>query len=387
MNGKSKQRGHGEGTITHRSDGRWVAAVSLGWTTGPDGKSKRKRKYLYGATRREVAEKLKVVLREQQQGLPVATERQTMAQFLDKWLADVVKPSVRPKTYASYAQIVRIHLTPALGRHQLSKLTPDQVQSMMNDKLASGLSPRTVQYIRAVLRQALNQALRWGVVARNVATLVDPPKTRRHDIAFLTPDQARSFLATVRGDRLEALYTVAVALGIRQGESLGLRWQDVDFDAGTLTVRYALQRVDGALRLVEPKSAESRRTVVMPTSVAAALMAHRDRLSFEKAAAGPRWVDSGLVFTTPKGTPLDARNVTRHFKARLADAGLPDMRWHDLRHTCASLLLAQGVPARTVMEVLGHSQISLTMNTYAHVMPEMKRDAAAAIDRLLTANG
>ena len=293
---------------------------------------------------------------------------------------------MRPKTHASHAQIVRLHLTPALGRHQLAKLAPEHVQAMMNDKLAEGLSPRTVQYARAVLRQALNQALRWGMVARNVATLVEPPKMKRHEIAFLTPDRARAFLEAVRGDRLEALYGVAVALGLPQGEALGLRWRDVDFHAGTLSVRVAL-RIAGGLRLVEPKSAESRRTVVMPASVAVVLRAHRDRQAFEQAAAGPRWVDSGLVFTTPKGTPIDARNVVRHFKTVLAAAGLPDMRWHHLRHTCASLLLAQGVPARTVMEVLGHSQMSLTMNTYAHVMPEMKRDAAAAMDRLLTANG
>jgi integrase len=178
-----------------------------------------------------------------------------------------------------------------------------------------------------------------------------------------------------------------VALGLRQGEALGLRWPDVDLDAGTLTVRVALQRLGKETRLVEPKSARSRRTVVMPPSVVAALRAHRLRQWEEKLLAGGRWQENGLVFASTIGTPLDARNVVRQFKASLERAGLPDMRWHDLRHTCASLLLAMGTSARTVMDLLGHSQIGLTMNTYSHVVPELKREAADRMERLLTGGG
>lgn len=216
----SSKRGQGEGSITQRADGLWEAKISLGYAAGADGKTRRVRKSFYGRTRKEVADKLAKALRDHQEGLPVAVERQTVGQFLDRWLADVAKPSIRPKTYRSYSLIVRLHLAPALGRHQLAKLSPQHVQTMMNDKLAAGLSPRTVHHIRAVLRQALGQALKWGLVARNVATLVEPPKTQRHDIAFLSPDQARRFLDAVRGDRLEALYSVALALGLRDRKSV-----------------------------------------------------------------------------------------------------------------------------------------------------------------------
>lgn len=379
---KRNKRGQNEGGCYQRKDGRWEASITLDVVEG-----KAKRKSYYGRTKAEAMAAMRAARRDLDAGLPIDVGRQTVGQFLDRWLADVVTPTVRPKTRHSYAQIVRLHLKPALGHHQLAKLAPQHVQAMMNAKGAAGLSPRTVQYLRAVLRQALGQALKWGLVGRNVATLVDPPRSVRHEIAFLSPAQARTLLDTVKGDRLEALYSVALSLGLRQGEALGLRWADVDLDAGRLTVRFALQRVDGALQLVEPKTSRSRRTVSIPASVVAALRAHGDRQTFERAFAGDRWVEGGLVFTTPKGTPLDARNVVRHFKATLTRAGLPDMRWHDLRHTCASLLLAQGVGPRTIMEILGHSQIALTMNTYSHVMPEMGREAAGLMDQLLSANG
>jgi integrase len=372
------RRGHGEGSIYRRqSDGRWIAAVDLGFVNG-----KRKRKTLSATTRKEVAEKLKAVLRDQQRGLVLPTDRQTVAQFLDTWLVDVVKPSVRTSTFDSYNEIVQRHLKPTLGRWLLSKLTPQHVQQMLNGKLDEGLSPRTVQYMRDVLRNALGQALKWGLVTRNVATLVDPPRVPHYEMRFLSPDEARTFLTAARHDRLEALYAVAVAMGLRQGEALGLRWEDIDFATRTLRVRHALQRVDGQLTLVETKTAQSRRTLIMPQSVGNALLRHRERQGEERCVAGSRWVETGFVFTTTKGTPLDARNVVRWFKALLRASGLPDMRWHDLRHSCASLLLAQNVPVRVVMEVLGHSQISLTMR-YSHVIPQLRTEAADSMDRLL----
>lgn len=252
----------------------------------------------------------------------------------------------------------------------------------MNAKLASGLSARTVQYIHATLRRALGQALKWDLVARNVATLVDPPRVVRPEVQPLTPEAAKALLEAARGDRLSALYTVALALGLRQGELLGLRWADVDLDNGFLHVRRALQRIDGKLQLVEPKTAKSRRTIAMPAFVVAALREHRLRQGLERMFVGEGWQDAfGLVFTTAIGTPLDEGNVRRQFKRLLAKAGLPDMRFHDLRHSCASLLLAQGLSLRAIMEVLGHSQIALTANTYTHILPQMQREAADAMDR------
>jgi len=381
------KRGQNEGTICKRDDGRWVAALNLGYTVGKDGTRRRHRKWFYGATRREVQEALTKALRDHQQGLPVAVEKQTVAQYLDRWLADVAKPSLRPSTFTSYESYVRLHIKPALGHHQLAKLAPQHVQAFLNAKGASGLSPRTVQYLRAILRRALGQALRWGLVARNVATLVDPPRSRRPEVRPLSPEQARAFLESVKGDRLEALWSVAVAVGLRQGEALGLRWDDVDLDGGTLRVRHAMQRVGGKPTFVEPKTDRSRRTIALPASIVAALRAHKVRQLEERLLAGGRWHDWGLVFPSTIGTPLDGANVTKRLQAHLERVGLPRQRFHDLRHCCASLLLAQGVHPRVVMEVLGHSQIALTMDTYSHVMPTMQREAAALMDGILAAQG
>ena len=378
--GKAAQ---GAGNIRKRADGRWEARYSH---TGPDGKSQRRS--IFGKTQREVREGLTAALRAIDQGEAPITERQTVGQFLDRWLTDVAKPTVRPKTYHSYAALIRLHLAPALGHHQLAKLGPEHVQKMMNQKLAAGLSPRTVQYLRAVLRRALGQAVKWGVATRNVATLTDPPRVERPEMQVLTPDQARAFLDTVRGDRLEALYAVALALGLRQGEALGLRWQDVDLDADVLHVRVALQRIRGEkARLVEPKTRQSRRTLPLPPPIVAQLRTHRARQLEDRLLAGRRWQGEewGLVFATTLGGPLDARHVVYYFKRQLGRAGLPDIRFHDLRHSCASLLLAQNVHPRVVMEILGHSTITLTMNTYSHVMPQAQRQAVELLQGLFAA--
>ena len=368
------KRGNYEGSVYRRSDGRWVAAVSLG-----DGK----RVHRYAKTRADAAAKLAAVLKTSQDHLPIPPERRTVGQFLEDWLANTARRTVRPSTFVSYEGLVRVHLVPELGKVPLIKLSPPQVERMINRKLASGLSPRRVEYMRAVLRRALNDALRWGLVARNVATLVTPPRAQRYEVRPLDPDQARTFLEAIRGDRLEALYSVALAVGLRQGEALGLRWEDVDLEQGAIHVRRALQRVDGTLQLVEPKTARSRRVVVLPATVTAALQQHRARQVAERLAAGSVWMDSGLVFCSPTGRPLDASNVTHTFQKHLARAGLPRQRFHDLRHACASLLLAQGVNPRFVMDVLGHSQITLTLNTYSHVLPSLTSDAAERMNALL----
>ncbi len=372
------RRGHGEGSIYQReSDGKWCAVVDLGYINGT-----RKRKVIYGDTRKEVAEKLKVVLREQQQGLPVATERQTLAQFFTKWLEDTIAPNRRAKTYRSYEQMARCHILPMLGRIQLARLEPQQVQALLTQKQAEGLSPRTVAYIRAILRQALNRALKWGLVARNVATLVDPPTVEQFKIRPLNPTQAGQLLEAARGDRLEALYRVALSLGLRQGEALGLRWEDVDLEGRVLHVRVALQAVKGKLELVEPKTDNARRTLPLPAALAASLKVHRARQLEERLKAGGAWQDWGLVFTTRNGTPIHPRNLVRAFHALLQRAGMEAMRFHDLRHSCLSLLAAQGIPARMAMEIAGHSDIRLTQNVYTHVYDDAKRQAADVMDRL-----
>lgn len=315
-------------------------------------------------------------------------ERQRLGQYLEWWVSESLPTSgLRPATLVSYAEKVRLHINPTLGHVRLARLAPSHVEQLLRVKQAEGCSPGRVARIHAVLRAALSQAERWGLVARNVAKLVKAPQNTRPEVVPLTPAEARKLLEAAADDRLLALYSVGLALGLRLGEALGLHWADVDLDAGTLRVRTALQRVKGPdgwkLTMVEPKSKRSRRTIPLPGSCVEALRAHRLRQMEERLAAGTRWVEQGLVFTTPKGTPIDPRNLLRRFHAVCELAGIGQRRFHDLRHTCASLLLAQNVHPRVVMETLGHSQMGLTMDTYSHVLPVLQRDAADLMDRAL----
>lgn len=307
----------------------------------------------------------------------------TMQEFLRSWLSTSVKPRVRPLTYAGYRVNVEKHLVPTLGKIRLDQLTPRHVQEMMNNRLAAGFSTKTVAYVHQVLRTALGVAVRWDMVSRNVARLVDRPRIQRKEINPLSPDDARKFLAAVRGHRLEALFSVALALGLRQGEALGLRWQDIDFAAGTMTVRNQLQRIDGKLILVAPKTEKSRRTLVMPALIVERLREHEKHQVAEKLWAGSKWTETGLIFANRFGGPTQARRVIEQFHKALDDAGIRRIRFHDLRHSCATLLLVQGVSPRVVMEVLGHSEIALTMNAYSHVVPELQREAAQRMQDIL----
>jgi integrase len=369
------RRGNNEGSIYKRQDGRWAASVSL---LGG------KRKALYGKTRAEVAQKMKKAQQSIDSGLPLPSERVTLAAYLEHWLEDSVKQSVRPYTFQSYSMLVHRHIIPELGRIALAKLSPQDVQSLLNHKRESGLSPRTVQYIHSIVRRALGQAERWGMVPRNVARLVSSPHVPQANISPLSPVEAKQLLAAVHEDRLSALYTVALAVGLRQSEALGLRWQDVNIEAGTVSVRVTLQRQDGQYVLVQPKTERSRRTIKLPEVCIDALRNHQERQTVERVLAGSEWQEWGLVFTAGDGSPLSRMSVTHRFQRVLADSGIAKHRFHDLRHTCATLLLAQGVALRVVMETLGHSQMSTTADIYAHVLPVLMADAADKMNAVLT---
>lgn len=385
-NGRRKGRGNqmtrrprGEGSLFQNSAGVWIARCDLGF----DETGHRRRWEARCQTKTEALRRLHEVQAKAKQGFKPGPERLTLGQHLEDWLENTVKVSVRGRTFESYCQIVRGHLTPGLGKARLTNITPQDVQKYLTQKHKGGLSARSVQYHRAILRGALNQALKWGLVARNVAALADPPRVRQREVQPLTLDQARVFLEAARGDRLEALYTTALSLGLRQGECLGLHWQDVDFDAGRLEVRTTLQRIGGKLQLVEPKTERSRRRLSLPAFAVAALREHRVRQLQERLQAGSLWVDSGLVFTTHFGGPIAKENLRRPWARLLRDAKLPPIRFHDLRHSAASLLHAQGADARLIMGVLGHSQISTTMNVYAHIFEEAKQEAAVRMDAAL----
>lgn len=338
---------------------------------------------IYGRTRVEVQQKLREIQQEHERGVLMVGPTPTLGAFLSQWLA-ATRPRVRPKTYVSYEGTVRLHLIPHIGNVRLRNLTPAHVQNVLTLKAEAGLSPRSTRYVLLVLRIAVRQAERWGLVSRNVAQLVDGPRAMYRPITVLTPEQCRILLHAARGDRHEALYTLAVSLGLRRGEVLGLRWSDVDIQKKRLTIAAALQRVKGeGLVLVETKTARSRRMVSLPDVCVAALRSHRVRQIQDKLLAGSLWVETGFLFTTGIGTPLDGETVGRRLRKLMVAAGLPPLRFHDLRHSAASLLLAQSVAPRVVMDVLGHSQIGVTMNTYSHVVPALVDAAASAVDRAL----
>ncbi len=376
---KMHRRGRGEGSITRRRDGRWSAIVSLGYEGG-----KRARKTLYGHTKEAVREQLTKLLRDRDQGLPIRTGGQTLESYLTAWLANR-KPSIRPRTYEFYESMVRLHIIPELGRLRIEKLAPEHVQPFLNRKLKSGLSPMTVKHIRAVLTIALKQATKWNLVARNAAALTDGPKIEREPVKPLDAEEARKLLDTLAGHSLEAFFSVSLAVGLRRGEALGLRWEDIDLDAAILRVNQSLQRVDGKLQLLPLKTKSSRRTIPLPEFVVAALRRQRARQAEYRLAAGQEWQGAAdnLVFTSSIGTRLWPRNVDRSFKTALKAAGLARTKLHNLRHTAASFMLAQGVHPKVVQEVLGHSRISTTLDTYSHVTGGLMEEAARKIDALL----
>jgi integrase len=247
-----------------------------------------------------------------------------------------------------------------------------------------------VPLLHANIRRALNVAVKWGLLVRNVALLVDPPPRQHHEVMPLTTDEARAFIAAASGDRLAARWVVGLSLGLRQGETLGLWWEDIDLAQGIVRVRRQLQRdrhSDGTLSFGALKTARSRRTLSLPGPLIRGLEVHRRQQEVERAEARYGWADPRLVFATPLGTPIDPSNDNRAFKRLLARAGLRDARLHDRRHTAASLLLAQGVHPRVVMDLLGHSQIALPMNTYSHVMPAALREAAESMASVLWDDG
>ncbi len=372
----SKKRGNNEGSIRQRKDGRWEARYTVHTAEGP------KRRTLYGKTRDDVREKLTKAMADRDGGLIFDAGKTTTGEYLTAWLSDSVRDTVRTRTYERYEQIVRVHISPVLGRVKLKSLTPAHVRGLYRSKLDSGLAPRTVQYIHRTISKALKQATDDGLIPRNAAASVKPPQARKEEIQPLSRDQVRTFLETVSGDRLEALYVVAISAGLRQGEILGLKWEDLDLDAGTLQVRRTLSETrDG--RVFEPPKSGKGRSVRLTQRAISALRAHRKAQLEEKLQLGSLWTENGLVFASEAGTPIGGRNLIRHFKIRLGRAGLPDIRFHDLRHTCATLLLRQGVHAKFVQELLGHGDVSLTLNVYSHVLPDMGDAAAGAMDDAL----
>jgi integrase len=379
-----KRRGQNEGTIFEEKPGRWVASLSLGYKIVDD-KRRRVRKKFVATTRKQVQEKLTEALREQQKGGIVPMQRDSLGAFLEKWLPILRSKGRSEATLSSYAWLIKKYISPEIGSIPLTKLTQRDLNDFMQRKLEAGLSARTVGYCHAVIRSALAKAEKDGLVGRNVAKLAEPPKQQAASIEPMAAADARRFLSAVSGDRLEALYSVALAVGLRRGEILGLEWASVDLKRATLAITQTAQRVKGkgiVLRRTA-KTDKSLRMIPLPSFAIRALKTHLERQEKERQFAGDMWREHGLVFTTSIGTPLEPSNLVRHFHSTLDTLKISRHRFHDLRHTAASLLLAQGATLHEVKEILGHSQIRLTSDLYGHAYMAVKKEAVAKMDSVL----
>ncbi|MCX6083291.1 MAG: site-specific integrase [Chloroflexi bacterium] len=369
----SQKRGQNEGSIYKRKDGRWTAQVTI------EGKHILK----YFKTRRECRDWVDSTRNQIDNGLTLQGAQTTLATYMADWLI-TVNTTVRPKTIFQYEQIFRQHIAPTLGNIKLKDLRPDQIQALYNAKLKSGVSARSVIMIHAVLHRALNHALKMGMIGRNPVDAVTRPKFKHKEMNTFDENQVRSLLSVVQGTRSDALYYIAITTGMRQGELLGLKWSDIDWRNRSIHVQRQVQRTSkGGLGFCEPKSEAGKRTIVLGRTVFDKLRAQIDILEKEKAEAGDKWQEFDLIFPSTVGTPLDHRNVYRDYKEILNVAGLPDLRFHDLRHTAATLMFKQGVHPKVVQERLGHADITLTLNTYSHVLPSMQDEAAEKMDEML----
>ncbi|PZT77540.1 MULTISPECIES: tyrosine-type recombinase/integrase [unclassified Streptomyces] len=401
---RKKARANGGGTVYQRKDGRWEAA---GYVLAANGTRKRVR--VYGSTRREAADKLAEKIADSNRGLPVATADSAVGDYLTYWLGSVAIHRLRENTHTRYATCVRLHLVPGLGTKKIARLTAKDVRTFL-DRLRTTcqcctqgldterkrcctvgeccqkrLSALTVTYVHSVLKSELEHAVREDELPRNVARNVKTTTHQPRRFRPLTAAEARQFLDAARTDRLHALYELALRTGLRKGELLGLHWDDLDLTTGTASIRHSLQRTrTSGLTHLPTKTRASERRLALPTECIHSLKKHQERQDKERETAGSDWSDSGLVFTTPTGQPLDPTNLTRRFRSFLNRAGLRRIRFHDLRHSTATLLLEQGVDLVVIKELLGHAHIGVTASVYAHVRLRLQRQAIDTLGNALS---
>lgn len=396
----AKKNPNGEGSIYQRKDGRWTGAAYVLTTDGVY-----KRRPVYGKTWAEAHDKLTRLKADSQTGLPVSTSTMTLHEYLAYWLANVARVKVRRTTYVNYESLIRNYVVPGIGKKKIARLSARDIRAFLlktartcqccaqgkdvnrpkHKQRCCALgkccgkypSDRTVRFLLVLLRAALQHAVREEELPRNVARNVQLGMGTKKEIEPLSVKEGKQLLAAARGNRLWAAYELAVRTGLRRGELLGLRWKDVDLHDATLTVRQALQRVSGELLTVAPKTQRSARRIALPPECVTALRAQRAQQLADKRSAGENWKETshGLIFTTKHGTPIEPRNLNRSFEVLSKRAQIRKVRFHDLRHTCASLLHEQGADARMIMEVLGHSSIRVTMDIYTFVRLDAQRSA------------
>jgi len=363
-----KRRVKGEGSVFfEEGKGLWVARITL-----PDGRRKSK-----SHKRQDIVRNWLLTARsELRDGVLPKDDTTTFSQFATNYMDTVAKPSLRPKTMESYSSLLRIHIIPAIGKVKLSQLRPNDLQTLYSKKLESGLSRRTVHYIHSIIHKILDQALKWGFVVRNVADLVNAPTPGKRMLSVWNREEVNKFLdfARLYNPRFYLVYVLCIYGGFREGEVLGIHKSDVSPERATITVNHAVQYLIGkGVTITTPKTDSSRRSVKLPAFVMKLLKEKSDGLK-----------ENQLLFTTDSGKPINPRFLIKHFKDDLKSAGLPEIRFHDLRHTSATLLLSANVHPKVVQERLGHSSITLTLDTYSSVLPDIQDEAVDKLDKYLT---
>jgi len=366
------RRANSEGSLYQRKDGRWVAAI-----TADNGK----RISRYGKTREEAHKKLLIMQEEKKYGIESFTSRHTVGDLMTEWL-ESRKNSLRSNTFSRYEELIRLHVLPEIASIKISKLQPRHLERLYNTKLDSGLSATTVGHIHARIHTALNQAMKRGLIFRNVASLVSPPKRQPREMKTLSQSESRKLLKAAKNEKLEALFTLALTSGLRRGELLALSWNNIDLDSNTLKVSSTLLQ-DGTF--APPKSLKSRRTVFLCTLAIDSLKRRRLIQIEDRLAAGSKWNNArNLIFTGQTGKPLTGSQVRRTFNKLLKQAEVNPITFHELRHSTATLLLSLNVQHGIVKDVLGHANIGITMDTYTHSVPSLQQEAMSKLDALLT---
>jgi integrase len=341
------------------------------------------RKTVTAKSRAEVTRKLAQLRRQVDAGKVSTVKTPTLSELMTRWFETVLSREVARSTYDNYGTIVKYHVIPALGRRKVTEISVADVDRLLALKLGAGLSASTVHRIRALISQCLDQGVRWGDVPTNVARLSRPPKMVRPEGRTLTREQAQQLLETLKDHRHESLYLLMLSTGMRRGEALGLRWEDLNLENGVVRIKRNLKREGGRIVTADTKTLKSRRAVNIPTPVLDALERNRELQDVEKAELGEAWVESGFIFTTSIGTPIDPRNLYREFSQICERAGLGHWHPHELRHSAASLMLASGVKLQVVSEVLGHASIRMTADVYGHILDPDRQQAAAAMSQVL----
>jgi integrase len=369
-----RRRGRGEGGVYQRADGQWVGSISLGY----DAEGKRLRKVVYCATKKEAQDELRKLQNDAAAGVDLTAARLTLGEWLTRWLA-LVKPTVEPNTYGPYERHVRLHITPHVGRVQLPKLAAVHIQGLYSALAAAGVSAALQRKVGTTLTVALNEAVRLNMIPGNAAEKVRKPKAAKPEVQAFDPEQVGRFLKAARSDRLYPYYLTALDSGARPGELFALLWEDVDFEGGFISITKSLEEISGALRVKPTKTAKSRRRIDLSPETLAVLARHR------KAALAAGRIASPVFHDTAGGHLRLSNLVKNSFKPILKRAGLPSVGLYTLRHTCATLLLLADQPAKVVSERLGHSSVTLTLDTYSHVLPTMQKRAADVMGTILGA--